>query len=408
MAKLTKAVDTGAPDAGSPSEEVVRPPDRVTTEHVVAHVRALIEKGELRPGDRLPPERELAVQIGVSRPSVRAGLQALSAMGVVQARHGAGTFITDGPPTLATGPLSFMAALHGFTKEEMFEARRVLEVGAVRLAAERATGQDLAAIAEEMAGMFASLDQPLTFLVHDITFHRAIAHASHNPILASLIEMVSAMFYEQRKANVGAVRDLREAAEMHRAIYQALRDHDGDAAQAAMSEHLRIAAAFKGNTEVPMGTPQSGGAFPESGTALHRTRAPARPTDVIRHVGILGGGGISETHARAAAAVPDLRVVAVCGRDAGRVEALAARHDAVPFTDLHAFLRHRPDGDRRHRHAVRRPRRRRRGGGRAGPARPLREAPRRRRPRASTACSRRSPAPASRSASSSRIDRRPI
>ena len=77
MAKLTKAVDAGAPDAGSPSEDVVRPPDRVTTEHVVAHVRALIEKGELRPGDRLPPERELAVQIGVSRPSVRAGLQAL-------------------------------------------------------------------------------------------------------------------------------------------------------------------------------------------------------------------------------------------------------------------------------------------------------------------------------------------
>jgi predicted dehydrogenase len=63
---------------------------------------------------------------------------------------------------------------------------------------------------------------------------------------------------------------------------------------------------------------------------------------VIRHVGILGGGGISETHARAAAAVPDLRVVAVCGRDAGRVEALAGRHDARPFTDVQAFLRHRP------------------------------------------------------------------
>ena len=73
------------------------------------------------------------------------------------------------------------------------------------------------------------------------------------------------MFYEQRKANVGAVRDLREAAEMHRAIYQALRDHDGDAAQAAMSEHLRIAAAFKGTTQVPMGTPQSGAAFSETG-----------------------------------------------------------------------------------------------------------------------------------------------
>ena len=262
MAKLTKAFDSGSHDAGALSDDAVRPPDRVTTDHVIAYVRALIEKGELRPGDRLPPERELAVQIGVSRPSVRAGLQALSAMGVVQARHGAGTFITDGPPTLATGPLRFMAALHGITKEEMFEARRVLEVGVVRLAAERATGQDLAAIAEEMAGMFAALDQPLTFLAHDIAFHRAIAHASHNPILASLIEMVSAMFYEQRKANVGAVRDLREAAEMHRAIYQALRDHDGDAAQAAMSEHLRIAAAFKGSpvaSPPPAADPGHGG-----------------------------------------------------------------------------------------------------------------------------------------------------
>ncbi|HWJ57027.1 MAG TPA: Gfo/Idh/MocA family oxidoreductase [Vicinamibacterales bacterium] len=63
---------------------------------------------------------------------------------------------------------------------------------------------------------------------------------------------------------------------------------------------------------------------------------------MIRHVGILGGGGISDTHARAAAAVPDLRVAAVCGRNASRVAALAARHDAVPFTDVQAFLRHRP------------------------------------------------------------------
>jgi GntR family transcriptional repressor for pyruvate dehydrogenase complex len=262
MAKLTKAFDAGSNEPGVLSDEAVRPPDRVTTDHVIAYVRALIEKGELRPGDRLPPERELAVQIGVSRPSVRAGLQALSAMGVVQARHGAGTFITDGPPTLATGPLSFMAALHGITKEEMFEARRVLEVGVVRLAAERATGQDLAAIAEEMAGMFAALDQPLTFLAHDIAFHRGIARASHNPILGSLIEMVSAMFYEQRKANVGAVRDLREAAEMHRAIYQALRDHDGDAAQAAMSEHLRIAAAFKGAAPAAAGDAEPPGSRP--------------------------------------------------------------------------------------------------------------------------------------------------
>lgn len=230
--------------------------DGVTTDHVVGFVRALIERGALKPGDRLPPERELAVQIGVSRPSVRAGLQALSAMGVIQARHGAGTFITAGPPMLATEPLSFLAALHGFTREEMFEARRVLEVGAIGLAARRTSGEDLAAIAEEMAGMFASLDDPQTFLVHDIRFHRAVARASRNPILASLIEMVSAMFYERRRRNVGAPRDLREAAEMHRVIYNALRDRDVAAAQTAMSEHLRQSQAQ--NTEdLPLGTPSA-------------------------------------------------------------------------------------------------------------------------------------------------------
>jgi GntR family transcriptional repressor for pyruvate dehydrogenase complex len=235
-----------------PEPDEGRSADRVTTEHVVSHVRALIEQGALRPGDRLPPERELAVRIGVSRPSVRAGLQALSAMGVVQARHGSGTFITDGPPVLGTGPLSFLAALHGFTRQEMFEARRVLEVGAIALAAQNANGEHLAAIAEEMAGMFASLDDPQTFLVHDIKFHRAIARASRNPILASLIEMVAAMFYERRRRNVGAPRDLREAAEAHRLIYQALRDRDPIAAQRTMGEHLRRSEAM--NVEdLPLG-----------------------------------------------------------------------------------------------------------------------------------------------------------
>jgi GntR family transcriptional repressor for pyruvate dehydrogenase complex len=205
---------------------------------VVAHVRELIERGELKPGARLPAERELALRIGVSRPSVRAGLQALSAMGVVQSRHGSGTYITDGPPVLGTGPLSFLAALHGFTRAEMFEARRVLEVGAVALAAARATGEDLATISEEVASMFAALEDPQTFLVHDIRFHRAVAVASHNPILASLIEMVSAMFYERRKKNIGAPRDLRAAADMHRVIYHALRDHAVDVAREAMSDHL--------------------------------------------------------------------------------------------------------------------------------------------------------------------------
>src|SRR6188768_2642420 len=131
-----------------------------STEQVVAHVRALIERGALRPGNRLPAERDLAARVGVSRPTVRAGLRALAAFGVVQSRHGSGTYIPDGPPSLGTDALSFLAALHGFTRDEMYEARRILEVGAAGLAAERATPDQIATLAEEVAGLFASMDDP--------------------------------------------------------------------------------------------------------------------------------------------------------------------------------------------------------------------------------------------------------
>lgn len=120
--------------------------------------------GPPKPGDRLPAERDLAGEIGLSRPSLRSGLQTLQALGVIQSRQGAGTFIAAGPPRLGGAPLSFLAALHGFTRDEMFEARRVLELGAASLAAERATQERITALADEVAAMFASLDDPQEFL----------------------------------------------------------------------------------------------------------------------------------------------------------------------------------------------------------------------------------------------------
>lgn len=212
--------------------------DGAVAEQVVDHVRRQIERGELRPGNRLPPERELARHIGVSRPSVRAGLRSLSALGVVQTRHGSGTYIADGPPQLDSRPLSLLASLHGFTHEQMFEARRVLEVGVAGLAAERASGEQIAEMAEEVTGMFASVEDPQAFLMHDIRFHRSVAMASGNPILASLVEMVSSLYFEQRRRALPRGRDLRETAIIHRNIYHAVRAHDADRARREMSVHL--------------------------------------------------------------------------------------------------------------------------------------------------------------------------
>jgi len=217
------------------------------TGQVVTHVRTLIEKGALRPGDRLPAERDLAVEIGVSRPTVRAGLRALAAMGVVQSRHGSGTYIPEGPPTLGSEPLRFLAALHGFTREEMFEARRILEVGAAGLAAERATPDQIATIAEEVACLFAAMEDPQGFLVHDVKFHQAVALASGNPIVTSLVGMVSELYYAHRRETAARAsdRNLRDAAEMHRRIYQAIRARDPEAACHAMAEHLAHSRAFQ-------------------------------------------------------------------------------------------------------------------------------------------------------------------
>lgn len=216
-------------------------------EQVVAHVRGLIERKALRPGDRLPAERELATQIGVSRPTVRMGLHALAAMGCVQSRHGAGTFIPAGGPALDSGALSLQAALHDFTHAQMYDARRILEVGAAGLAAECATSEQIASLAEEVASLFASMDNPQRFLVHDIDFHRLVAAASGNPIIAAVVEMVSALYYQQRRetAEQAADRDLRDAARAHREIYQAIRARDGDAARRAMNAHLLRARAYQ-------------------------------------------------------------------------------------------------------------------------------------------------------------------
>ncbi len=205
---------------------------------VAEYVLKLIEAGRLKPGDRLPPERDLADQVGVSRASLRSGIRSLQAMGVMNARQGSGTYIVAGPPRLGEGPLRFLAALHGFTAEQMFAARTMLEVGASGLAAANAAPEHVTAMADEVAAMFASIDDPHQYLVHDVQFHRAVAAASANPVLATLIDTLSQLVFEMRRQSVVHSTDLRESAEMHRRIYKAIRARDVERARDEMAEHL--------------------------------------------------------------------------------------------------------------------------------------------------------------------------
>jgi len=236
------------------------------TDLVVAKIRAAIEGGELKSGDRLEPERELAARYGVSRPSIRSGLKTLAGMGVVQIRRGAGTFITAGPPALGSGQLDFLAALHGITRKQLFESRLTLEVSVAGFAAERATADHLVTIGDETVAMFASLDDADAFLSHDIRFHRAIAAAAGNPALSAMVEMVSSMFQQVRQRTIRWASDLHVAAAEHRAIYQAIRAHDPERARSAMATHLRRAehAQTIEDDRVPGGGTHEGAAGDES------------------------------------------------------------------------------------------------------------------------------------------------
>ena len=211
------------------------------TMQVVEHVRGLIASGEVKPGDRLPPERDLARQLKISRSSLRAGIGFLSAMGVLKSRHGAGTFVSSGPPALDSSSLSVLGALHGFLPWQMFEARLVIESNVAALAAERATDEHIAELAEEVAEMYAALTDPHEYLIHDIRFHRTVARAAANPILAALMETITANLYGYRSKTVVNAVDLKESAEMHREIYRAIRSHNSAQARQAMERHLNLA-----------------------------------------------------------------------------------------------------------------------------------------------------------------------
>ncbi len=225
---------------------------------VVDHVRALVSSGELKPGDRLPPERELARSLKISRSSLRAGIGFLAAMGVLKSRHGAGTFVATGPPALDSSSLTVLGALHGFLPWQMFEARLTIEASVACLAAERATHEHITELAEEVAEMYASIDDPQEYLIHDVRFHRTIARASGNPILGALMETITANLYETRRSTVDNSQDLKESAEMHREIYRAIRSHNPEGARQAMERHLNLSRMAQASEPTAPPSPSPG------------------------------------------------------------------------------------------------------------------------------------------------------
>jgi GntR family transcriptional repressor for pyruvate dehydrogenase complex len=128
----------------------------------------------------------------------------------------------------------------------MFESRIILESHLAALAAERGKQEQFAALGDDVADMFASMNSPADFLIHDLLFHRIVSQASGNPILAAIIETVTSALYDSRRKTVERSTDMRESAEMHREIYRAIRTRNAKEAHNLMEQHLRMAQIAQG------------------------------------------------------------------------------------------------------------------------------------------------------------------
>ena len=189
----------------------------------------------LTAGDRLPPERELASQLGVSRASVSQALIALEVQGIIDVRHGDGAVILDVPPQQQV-----LAALDARRNQlrEVIEAREALEVQLAGLAAKRRTEDDLAAIDDALDGMAVEISRGGRGVTGDARFHAAVTAAAHSGLLADLMTKISELVRETRIESLSQPDRPAESLAGHRRIAVAIRDRDAAGAAAAMTDHV--------------------------------------------------------------------------------------------------------------------------------------------------------------------------
>lgn len=229
----------GLGEVSPPGERRARRVSRSVTDEAIDKIKQLIVTGRLSPGQRLPPEKELAVQLGLSRSSLREAVRALALLRVVDARQGDGTYISSLRPELLLGVLdSAIDLLQDRTLVEVFEVRRVLEPAATALAAARITDAELEGVRECLRAM-ETLTDPEQFVAMDLEFHDRLVRAAGNATLAALARSFSAQTVRVRVWRLAAVEGVpSDTRSQHEAIYRAVAAGDAQLALAAATVHV--------------------------------------------------------------------------------------------------------------------------------------------------------------------------
>jgi GntR family transcriptional regulator, transcriptional repressor for pyruvate dehydrogenase complex len=209
-------------------------------EQIVKQIEDSIERGELKEGDQLPAERELALQFGVSRTAVREAVKALREKGLVEAYPGRGTFITS--ETSNSIRLTFDRMIKSGPREgtlHLVEVREILEPEIAALAAKRVTEESLNELREAIGIMDSAKNDPDSYIEADLDFHLALAEAAANPLILSLIDSIVGVLREQRLSIFQIEGGPERGQYHHKRILEAIENHDSSGARDAMRAHLR-------------------------------------------------------------------------------------------------------------------------------------------------------------------------
>ena len=217
------------------ASELPRLPRTRLYEQVAEQITTWIDQNGLTAGDRLPPERELAQRLGVSRATLSQALVALEVIGVVTVRHGDGTVLAE-----SLGQRRIVEAIrdHAHRLPEVIETRDALETKIAALAATRHTAEDLARIDEALAEMQRDVDAGGRGVEGDERFHGAVTAAAHSLLLARLMDEIRDLIRGTRIESLSQPGRPLDSLAHHRAIADAIRSGDPDAAATAMHEHV--------------------------------------------------------------------------------------------------------------------------------------------------------------------------
>lgn len=209
-------------------------------EQIVEQIEQSVQKGDLKPGDQLPAERELAEQFGVSRTAVREAVKALREKGLVEAYPGKGTFITNGSSNPMRQSLDrMMRSAQVDATSSLVEVREILEPEIAGLAAARATEENLNSLREAVAVMDAAKRDPDAYIEADLDFHLELAEAASNPLILSLIDSIVGVLREQRMRIFEVDGGPDRGQYHHKKILEAMEHRDAQGAREAMRAHLR-------------------------------------------------------------------------------------------------------------------------------------------------------------------------